>query len=122
MLSNDERDILNFLKCFPGAYVSPTEVCRRAGSKHRYRENPRWAIPIILSLLVRGFLEANEHGQYRLVRKEEVRITGTDRAKAPAGEEIVYHPEDNLPDLPLEPPPPAIPAEGSPPPPSEPKS
>jgi hypothetical protein len=122
VLSNDERDILNFLKCFPGAFVSPTEICRRAGSKHRYRENPRWAIPVILSLLVRGFLEANEHGYYRLLRKEEIRITSAERAKAPGGEEIVYHPEENLPELPPQPPPATPPTASPPAPPPEPNS
>src|SRR5437867_5140629 len=97
MHTSDEIDILNYLKCFPGTYVSGPEICPRATNRQRYRDNPRWAIPIIISLLVRGFVESNEYGQYRILKRHEVKITQAELPQQTVGEEVVHRPEENLP-------------------------
>ena len=67
----DEAEIVAFLKCYRGQYLSAREVCRRAGNKRKYQENPRWAMPLLVSLLVRGYVEADGGGHYRLIEKED---------------------------------------------------
>ena len=62
----DERDICLYLKGWPGQFVSLAEVCRRAGGKRRYREDPNWAVPILVRLVERGFIESDSTGHYRL--------------------------------------------------------
>jgi hypothetical protein len=72
MFTADEQDVMNYMKSFPGLYVSGKEVCRRAGGKRRFRENQRWAIPILISLHVRGFVEVDEFGHFRLLKKRRL--------------------------------------------------
>ncbi len=71
MFTSDEFEIITFLKCFKGQYVSGKEVCRRAGSKRRYQENPRWALPLLVGMVVRGIVTVDAGGHYRLLEKEE---------------------------------------------------
>jgi len=66
----DEKEITDFLKSFPGQYVSTKEVCRRAGGKWRYREDEKWALPIIQRMLEKGLLEADSTGHVRLMPEE----------------------------------------------------
>jgi hypothetical protein len=62
----DEREICLFLKGWPGQFVALAEICRRAGPKKRYRKDPRWAVPILNRLVVKGVLESDATGHYRL--------------------------------------------------------
>jgi hypothetical protein len=67
----EERDVCNYLKSFPGQFVSPREICRRAGGKWKYRENPEWATASLNSLLEKGIVETDSTGHYRYKRKEK---------------------------------------------------
>lgn len=67
----EERDICMFLRSWPGQYVSAREICRRAGGKWRFRDDPNWAIQILLQLAEKGVLEKDADGHYRLTTVEE---------------------------------------------------
>jgi len=64
----DERDICLYLKGWPDQFISGREICRRAGGKRRYREEPTWAIPVLGRLVERAIIESDATGHYRLVR------------------------------------------------------
>lgn len=62
----EKREILAYLRSWPRQFVSATEICRRAGGKRRYRDNPRWALPLLVSLLEEGLIERDSTTHYRL--------------------------------------------------------
>src|SRR5882724_10387736 len=39
----DEQDICNYLKQWHKQFISGREICRRAGGKRRFRDDPYWA-------------------------------------------------------------------------------
>lgn len=77
----DERDICNYLKSYPGQFLSGTEIARRAGGKWRYREEPNWADQVILRLLEKGIIESDSTGHYRLAPRDEDARTKKKKAK-----------------------------------------
>lgn len=62
----DENEICQFLKSWPGQFVSGKTICRRAGGKWRFREDENWAVPVLRRMLDRSLVEADETGHYRL--------------------------------------------------------
>jgi hypothetical protein len=62
----DERDICNYLKTFPGQFVSAREISRRAGGKRRFREEPNWAYPVLSRMVEKAFIETDSTRHYRL--------------------------------------------------------
>ena len=62
----DERDIFRFLKSWGSQFVSVHEVCRRAGNKRRFQEEPEWASPTLLRMVGRGILESDATGHFRI--------------------------------------------------------
>ena len=67
----EETEICDFLKSFPGQYVSQREICRRAGGKWRFREDPKWAFPILLRMVERRYLESDASGHFRLLTEDK---------------------------------------------------
>jgi hypothetical protein len=67
----DEREIYYFMKPFRNEFLTAREICRRAGGKHRYREDQGWAIPPLLRMLERGILETDPSGAYRIKPKPD---------------------------------------------------
>jgi hypothetical protein len=67
----DEREICNYLKGYPGQFIGVSEICRRAAGKRRYREEPNWAVQVLVRLLEKGMVEADSTGHYRLKRKQK---------------------------------------------------
>ena len=63
----DERDICDFLKSFRDQYLSGKEIARRAGGKWRFREEPNWAVPVLMRLVEKGHIESDGHGHFRLI-------------------------------------------------------
>jgi len=63
----DEAEICEYLKAWRDQFVSAREICRRAGGKWRYREDERWALPVLLRLLEKQLVEDDGAGHYRLV-------------------------------------------------------
>ena len=65
-LSADEKDIYDYLKSYSKQYISGREVCRRAGGKRRFQEDPHWAFRILPRMIEKGAVEADSLGHYRL--------------------------------------------------------
>lgn len=72
----DEQDICNFLKTWPKQFVAVREICRKAGGKKRFREDPYWAHQVVLRLAEKGLIEGDRAGHYRLVqpKKKDTRV------------------------------------------------
>jgi hypothetical protein len=66
----DESEICQFLKSWPGQFVSGKTICRRAGGRWRFREDENWAMPILRRMLESSLVEADETGHYRLEEQE----------------------------------------------------
>jgi hypothetical protein len=62
----DEQDIWNYLKAWPKQFISAREICRRAGGKRRFREDPFWANQPLLRMVEKNILENDAAGYYRL--------------------------------------------------------
>jgi hypothetical protein len=67
----DEQDICNYLKQWPKQFISGREICKRAGGKRRFREEPHWANQPLLRLVERQILETDSSGHFRLVEKKQ---------------------------------------------------
>src|SRR5512137_2760689 len=66
----DEAEICDYLKAWRDQFVSAREICRRAGGKWRYREDERWALPVLQRLLEKQLVEDDGCGHYRLVMQQ----------------------------------------------------
>jgi hypothetical protein len=71
-MDSDERDIFQYLKTWGKDYVGVREICRRAGSKRRFGEDPEWAVVPLQLMTERGILERDAQSRYRIkpVRKK----------------------------------------------------
>lgn len=67
----DEREIYYFLKSFKDTFVSSREVCKRAGGKKRFRNEPKWAIAPLQRMVDRGILMTDPGGHYCIKPKPE---------------------------------------------------
>ncbi|HZT22486.1 MAG TPA: hypothetical protein VFB55_06220 [Verrucomicrobiae bacterium] len=65
-MTEDEREIFQFLKPWGPVFVSAAEIARRAATKKRFHENPHWAKPILQHMTERGILESDAQGRYRI--------------------------------------------------------
>lgn len=64
----DQAAIFEYLKSWPGQFVSRREICRRAGGKCRYREDEHWAVPVLQRMLESRLVEADDTGHFRLMK------------------------------------------------------
>jgi len=64
----DEREIYQFLKSWGNQFIAAREICRRAGGKRQFHEEPEWAKPVLLRMVERGILESNSTGHFRIKR------------------------------------------------------
>ena len=62
----DEREIFRFLKSWGSQFVAAREICRRAGNRRRFQEEPDWAMPVLLRMAGRGILESDATGHFRI--------------------------------------------------------
>ena len=65
----DQTEICQYLKSFQDQFVSGKEICRRAGGKWRFREDPTWAFPILRRMLESRVLETDIDGRFRLTQQ-----------------------------------------------------
>jgi len=68
-MNADETAIHEFLKGYPGIFVSCTEISRRMGARRKFDQDRTWARPILRRMELDGYLESNEMGEYRLKSK-----------------------------------------------------
>ena len=62
----DEREIYYYLKPLRKGFLTAKEICRRASSKRRYREDESWALAPLMRMVERGILETDDTGAYRI--------------------------------------------------------
>ncbi|HVV01190.1 MAG TPA: hypothetical protein VHH88_07485 [Verrucomicrobiae bacterium] len=67
----DEREVCDYLRSWKDQFVSGKEICKRAGGKWRAREDPNWAVPVLLRLVEKGIIESDSNGHYRLLPEEQ---------------------------------------------------
>ena len=67
----DEQAICEYLKSWPRQFVSAREISRRAAGKQRFRDEPDWAVRILIRMLEKGLVEADSTGHYRLPPPEK---------------------------------------------------
>ena len=65
----DQNAICQFLKTWPGQFVSRREICRRAGGKWRYREDEHWAVPVLQRMVEDAIVETDDTGHFRLMQQ-----------------------------------------------------
>ena len=68
----DQTEICQFLKSFQDQFVSGKEICRRAGGKWRFREEPTWAMPILRRMLESRVVESDIDGRFRLTQQTTI--------------------------------------------------
>lgn len=85
ILSSDELEILGYLKSWKGKFVTLIEICRSASGRQRFKENPKWANPLMSRLVEMNLAEVNERGHYRAVIEEDstATVVGDDYFPAP---------------------------------------
>jgi hypothetical protein len=71
MPQNDEQDILDYLKAWPGSFISGKELAKKIGGKERFQADRGWAIPILTALVRRGLVETDHLGGFCLKAGEE---------------------------------------------------
>jgi hypothetical protein len=71
MAQNDEQDILDYLKAWPGSFISGKEIAKKIGGKERFQADRGWAIPILTALVRRGLVETDHLGGFCLKVGEE---------------------------------------------------
>jgi hypothetical protein len=71
MAVNDEQDILDYLKAWPGSFISGKEIAKKIGGKERFQADRGWAIPILTALVRRGIVETDHVGGFCLKVVEE---------------------------------------------------
>ncbi len=70
-MNADEKAIVNYLKGWPGSFVSGREIARKVGGKERYNEDRGWALPVLAQMVRLGTLESDQYGYYRLKLEEK---------------------------------------------------
>ena len=65
-MNADERAVCEFLKAYPGTYVSVMEISRRLGVRRQFKKDRAWARPILRRMELDNVLESNQCGEYRL--------------------------------------------------------
>jgi len=78
-LGADETCVLQFLNHWPGSFVSGAEIARRADSKARFEDDPRWANLALSQLTENGLLESDGHGKYRVKGSATIHCFGGQR-------------------------------------------
>ena len=70
-LNEDEQAIIRFLQHCGDAGASMREICRKASTKDRWKENERWAYPILSSLKEKKLVLTTPAGAFRLPPSEK---------------------------------------------------
>ena len=71
---SDENDICNYLKQWPKKFTSGKEIGRWAAGKHRYREDPYWAVQPLSRLVEKQIIETDCNDYYRMIQKEKKKV------------------------------------------------
>jgi hypothetical protein len=80
----DEREIFEFLKTRSSDFTNAMEICRRAGNKKKFHDDPNWAKPVLQRMEERNILESDQSGRFRIKpvsRKHKKQWVAPDIAK-----------------------------------------
>src|SRR5262249_48702027 len=69
-MNAEEKEIYDYLKTWPNLYISGREIARRVGGKSRYEEDRFWGVPILATMVNKGWLEADFTGAFRIKRED----------------------------------------------------
>ena len=75
-LSADEQMILQYLTHCGPTGASSREICRKAATKDRYKEDERWAMPFLSALKDKSVVVTTAAGAYALPDKGEDKKLG----------------------------------------------
>lgn len=64
---------MTFLNSSPETYFARREIARRAVRRQVYEENQHWADAPLASLVLKGMVQQNDGGQYRIKKDELLR-------------------------------------------------
>lgn len=70
-MNADEKAIVDYLKCWPNAFISGREIAKKVGGKARYAQDRGWAIPILAQMIRMGLIEADSYGGFRLIKDDK---------------------------------------------------
>jgi hypothetical protein len=83
ILSCDELEILDYLKLWPEKFIPLGEICRRAGGRRKFRDDPSWARSLMSRVVDAGLIKVNERGHYLIMRDEKSAPPAGKRHAAP---------------------------------------
>lgn len=69
-LGEEEQLITKFLQQIGGAGATAREICRKAGTKDRWKSDERWALPFLQALRDKKLIVMDAAGRYAVVVKE----------------------------------------------------
>lgn len=75
-MTDEEKNIVEFLKGSPDTFFARKEIARKAVKRTIYELNPRWVEAPLSSLLDREIVETNDGGHIRLVTENKYRRSG----------------------------------------------
>lgn len=78
-----EKEIHDYLKRCPVAFVSATDVSKNVGHRKWFNADRNWARPILRRLEMEGWLESNPFGEYRLKKRADDTTTFRDALRIP---------------------------------------
>src|SRR5438034_5672329 len=94
-MSSDEQLVVEYLEQFPGIFISPMEVSKRAAGRGRFKEQPEWARAILHRLAQQNTVESNEFGHYRATSKVETKTEARKPERQPTRQERPARPSDS---------------------------
>jgi hypothetical protein len=65
-MNAEEREIYYYLKARRRDFIPVREISRRIGGKRKFHASPDWAKSVLLGMVERGILEADDKDQFRL--------------------------------------------------------
>jgi hypothetical protein len=72
-MTEAETMVLQFLQSSSETYFARKEIARRAVRRQIFEDNPHWADAALAGLLLKGAIEQNESGLYRIKQGEPSR-------------------------------------------------
>lgn len=75
-MTQEEREIYNFLQATPQNYYSVREISRRTGEKELRRVAPEWAVEHLKRMVRGGILETDGSGHYRMKQRASIKAEG----------------------------------------------
>ena len=65
-MNAEEREIYYYLKTRRRQFIPVREISRRIGGRRKFHAFPDWAQSVLLGMVERGILEADDKDQFRL--------------------------------------------------------